>query len=501
MTTSESRWRAHLVALGIVSVSILLIFAADVTKMVDIWWNSSTFTHCLFILPLVGWLIWQRRAEVAVLTPRIWAPGLVVIAIGALMWLTGAAGGIALFRHASLVIMIQGSAITILGPVVARGLMFPLFYLVFLIPFGEQLVPPLQTITAKLCMIFLGWAGIPAHIEGVFISLPTGNFEVAEACSGAKFFLAMLAYGVLVANVCYKSWWRRVGFMALALIVPIVANGVRAYGTIHISHLTSSEFASSFDHVVYGWFFFAIVMLIVMGLGWRFFDRAIDDPWIAKLKVNNAPTASFHYGVPAIAFAFVLAPFLWNAASASWGRVAMPRQIMLPDIPGWTRADDQSGVAWTPRFDGADHRLLGDYVNTAGERVTLAVALYAWQDEGKELVGYAQGAADPESPWAWTNDTRPPPQGKAERLFAPGLAREVMTFYVVDGVTTGRARTVKLATLKSRLMGHDQAAAAVLISGIDQRTAPSRPVLERFLGALGPPHKVANTLIATARGQ
>jgi exosortase A len=488
--------------MGVVTGAILLIFIADVAKMAEIWWTSSTFTHCLFILPLVGWLVWQRRAEVAVLTPRIWSPGVLLVALGALLWLIGAAGGIALFRHTSLVVMIQGSVIAILGPAVARGLMFPLFYLYFLVPFGEQLVPPLQTITAKLCMIFLGWAGIPAHIEGVFISLPTGNFEVAEACSGAKFFLAMLAYGVLVANVCYKSWWRRAGFMALALIVPIIANGVRAYGTIHISHLTSSEFANSFDHVVYGWFFFAIVMLIVMGLGWRLFDRAVDDPWLSDAtKADQIAATPIRYGVPVIALMLALAPFLWNAASAAWGRVSMPQQIALPEIEGWKRADSGPGLAWTPRFDGADHRLLGDYINAAGDRVTLAVALYAWQDDGKELVGYAQGAADPESPWAWTNDTPPPPGGKAERLFAPGLAREVMTFYVIDGMTTGRARTVKLATLKSRLMAHDQAAVAILVSGIDQRTAPSRPVLEKFLSALGSPEKLANRLIASARGR
>ena len=64
------------------------------------------------------------------------------------------------------------------------------------------------------------------------------------------------------------------------MIVPILANGVRAYGIIHISYLTSNAFAESVDHVIWGWMFFALVMVIVMAVGWKFFDRKIEDRWL-----------------------------------------------------------------------------------------------------------------------------------------------------------------------------------------------------------------------------
>ena len=99
---------------------------------------------------------------------------------------------------------------------------------------------------------------MPAHLEGIFITTPTGYFEVAEACAGVKFLIAMAAFGALVANVCFRSWPRRIAFMAVAMLVPILANGVRAWGTIYIAHRTgSTDFAASFDHVVYGGIFFA----------------------------------------------------------------------------------------------------------------------------------------------------------------------------------------------------------------------------------------------------
>jgi exosortase A len=472
-------WRPHLTALALTVTLLIALFWRDGAAMAWTWWNSSTFTHCLFILPLVGWLIWMRKDEVAALTPRGWAPGLAFVALGALGWLVGEAAGANFIRQAALVFMIQASVLTLLGPQVTRGLLFPLFYLAFLIPFGEVLIPPMQTITAKLCMIFLGWAGIPAHIEGVFISIPSGNFEVAEACSGVKFLVAMIAYATLAANICFKSWWRRAAFMAVAIVVPIIANGFRAYSTIHISHLTSSEFAETTDHIIYGWVFFGLVMLVVMALAWKFFDRKLDDPWL-----------------PAS-----LLPMLWQTALAASGRTPLNHAITLPEVKGWQRARIVQSYPWQPRFDGADHRLFGQYVNAAGQRVDLAIILYGWQDETRELVGYAHGAADPQTRWSWANDTAPPPQGKGERIFAPGVAREVLSFYGLAGKVTGSENLVKIETLKTRLFGGDQAAVAVLVSAEDSKAAPSRAAIEAFLRDIGPVDALSARIVAQARGR
>src|SRR3546814_1933731 len=78
-------------------------------------------------------------------------------------WLIGDAAGVALARHLGLIVMLQGAVIGVLGPQISRALAFPLFYALFMVPFGEEFVPILQTITAQLSMLFLGWANVPAH--------------------------------------------------------------------------------------------------------------------------------------------------------------------------------------------------------------------------------------------------------------------------------------------------------------------------------------------------
>ncbi|MDB5683439.1 MAG: transrane protein EpsH, partial [Sphingomonas bacterium] len=246
---ARALWRGHLCVLAGAAMAILLLFRGDAADMVGLWWNSSTFNHCLFVLPIIGWLVWQRIPALAALRPRAWAPGLLIVAAGAFGWLLGDAAGVALARQAGVVMMIQGAVVACLGPAVARGLLFPLAYALFLVPAGEELVPMLQTLTAKMCMALLALVGVPAHIEGVFITISNGYFEVAEACSGVKFLVAMAAYSALVANVCFRSALRRTLFVAAALALPIVANGLRAWGTIYVAHLTDSDFAAGFDHV------------------------------------------------------------------------------------------------------------------------------------------------------------------------------------------------------------------------------------------------------------
>jgi exosortase/archaeosortase family protein len=162
--------------------------------------------------------------------------------------------------------------------------------MVFLVPFGDEIVPPLQDVTARMAVALTQASGVPASITGVFIDTPVGLFEVAEACSGVKFLIAMIALGTLVAHLCFRSWKRRAVFMAACAVVPVLANGVRAWGTIYIAQSRGVEFAAGFDHIVYGWFFFALVMTVLLGASWRFFDRAANDSLVDAEALEASPS-------------------------------------------------------------------------------------------------------------------------------------------------------------------------------------------------------------------
>lgn len=282
-------WRMPLLRLAMAWIVLAGSARADWAEMAWQWWNASTYNHILLIPPILVWLVQQRWAEVTRVSPRTWWPGLLALGAALLVWRGGTAFDVNLVSQLGAVMMLQAAVATLLGPRASIALLFPLAYMLFLVPFGDEIVPPMQAITATLAVWLTHASGVPAFIDGVFIDTPAGLFEVAEACSGVKFLVAMVALGTLAAHVCFVSIKRRTVFMMAAVIVPILANGVRAWGTIYIAQSQGIEFAAGFDHIVYGWIFFALVMLAVIGGAWRYFDRSPEDPLIDVASIEASP--------------------------------------------------------------------------------------------------------------------------------------------------------------------------------------------------------------------
>jgi len=80
--------------------------------------------------------------------------------------------------------------------------------------------------------------------------------------------------------------------MLAAIIIPIIANGIRAWGTIYIAQSQGVEFAAGFDHIFYGWIFFAIVVVLVLFGAWRFFEREPEEYGWTIHQVDALPFAS-----------------------------------------------------------------------------------------------------------------------------------------------------------------------------------------------------------------
>ena len=319
-----TRWQRHLAALAGVAAAMLAVFHRDAADMAGIWWHSSTFTHCLLMVPMIGWLVSQRTALLRPLTPAFWWPALVWIAGAGLVWLVGEAAGVGLFRQLGLVLMLQGAVAATLGPKIVRGLLFPLAYALLLVPFGEELVPLLQTLTAKIALALLHLSGLSAEIEGVFITTRAGLFEVAEACSGVNFLIAMLAYSVFAAHLCFKSWTRRILFVGLALATTILANALRAYGTMVAAEIWGIEAAGGIDHVLYGWIFFGLVILLVMLVARRWFDRPANDVAVDVGGLGGTPRRAGH--AAAVLCGAIAIPLLF----VGWASLVGGRTAELP---------------------------------------------------------------------------------------------------------------------------------------------------------------------------
>ncbi len=486
-------WRKPLLQVALTWAVLVVAFLPDWSAMARQWWDISTYNHILLVPAIVAWLVWERAPHLAALAPRAWWPGLLVVGAASLLWLLGDFAGIATARQLGAALLLIASVLTLLGPKVSAGLVFPLGYMLFMVPVGDELVPALQMITAAITVALVHLSGLPAVVDGVFIQTPAGLFEVAEACSGVKFLIAMIAFGALVANLCFLSAWRRAGFLLVCVIVPILANGIRAWATVFAAQFVGAEAAAGFDHIIYGWIFFGIVIVLVLAVSWRFFDRPETDPPIRAREIAERPLLSALERLsirPAVALlvggAFVIGAQAWAHHGQRLAAPLAP-QVFLPEVRGWQRVDYRPHGWWEPRAAGADHRLLGRYADGQGRFVDVFVAVYSGQGEGREASGFGEGALTPDGKWAWISSGPAMEGARSERLLAHGrVARLALTWYRSGDVLTGSSARLRIATLRDRLLLQSRPTVTLILSAEERAGLPAEQAIAAFRRAQGP---------------
>ncbi|MBI3774862.1 MAG: exosortase A [Gammaproteobacteria bacterium] len=357
-----ARWRAAWQAVAISLGVLAAAYWATLASIVSIWSHSASFTHGFLIVPVVVYLVWQQRTELQVLTPQLAPPALLFLGTLVLLWCAAHLLVINVAQHFSVVMMIPATLWFLLGGTVMRRLAFPMAYLLFAVPFGEFLVPTLQDITATIAVNALQLTGIPVLWEGRFFYIPSGNFEVAEACSGVRYLIASLALGTLYAYISYHSLWRRAVFILLAAIVPVLANGVRAYGIVMLAHLSNYQLAMGVDHFVYGWVFFGVVMALLFWLGNYFRDTPVVQ--IAQQQVvhrssNSESRNNWRWEV--LALAIVLCGPLLTFALQREVTAPAAFELQLPPLAGAWSGPHKSNDAWMPKFSGATAQQRAEY--------------------------------------------------------------------------------------------------------------------------------------------
>jgi exosortase len=174
-------WRQALAGLAFVWAALFALTLREWGEMAWQWWNSDSYAHILLIPPIIPWLAWMRRDELAAIRPKPWWPGLMMLGTALAFWLGGRASGINLIAHAGAVAALAASVPSILGPRATALLALPLGFMVFLVPFGEEIVWPMQRLTAHLVIALTHLSGVEAALETIYITTPVGLFIVARA--------------------------------------------------------------------------------------------------------------------------------------------------------------------------------------------------------------------------------------------------------------------------------------------------------------------------------
>ena len=467
-----SGWRIALPALVAVLAFIVVAFFGTAAGMVAIWLRSETFAHGFVVAPISLWLIWRMRDRLRMIEPQPSWLALPFIAAAGFAWLLGEVGAVNAVSQFAFVSMLVLAVPAVLGIRVTRAMLFPLGFLYFSVPIGEFLLPTLMAHTADFTIAAVRASGVPVLREGLQVfSVPNGRWSVVEACSGVRYLIASLVVGTLFAYLNYTAMWRRVAFIGVSIAVPIVANWLRAYIIVMLGYLSDNRIATGVDHIIYGWVFFGLVMLIMFWIGARWQQPMHETAPSGGGQTAPGPPAS-PAQLRAAALGVIAVIALWPAANWAIERNSADSSAALPviEVPAWTAAAAPEG-SFAPSFHEPS-AVRHEIFSRGGAQVGLFVGYYRGQNFDHKLVSSNNVLlrADDKVWHATRAGTSEMDIGGAKIPVvsatirnAPGEALEARQWYWIDGALTASDPIAKARVAWLRVTGRGDDSAVVAV--------------------------------------
>jgi exosortase A len=498
----DQPWRQALPALLLLLGWVLFLYRDTGIAMVTIWARSETFTHAFLVPPIVLWLVWRQRQRLTEQTPQptlgIVLAAVVCIAFG---WFLGDLVAVNAVTQLALVSMMVLAVLAVLGWRVTRLILFPLGFLYFAVPIGEFVMPQLMLWTADFTIAGLRLSGVPVYREGLQFVIPSGSWSVIEACSGVRYLIASLTVGTLFAYLNYHSIKRRLLFVMISIVVPVIANWVRAYMIVMLANLSGNRLAVGVDHLIYGWLFFGFVIMVMftIGIRWAEPDKPEGMPEPEKPRQSTMlPFSSTKLWAVTVCFAALVA--LPQIALRVIDRAEGNAQVSLTApralADGWNEVPP-SGAAFKPAFHNPSAEINSNYAHQ-GHTVGLYVGYYRHQEYDRKLVSSNNvlvTSKDPE--WAQvTSGNRSVEFGgqtvsaRSAELREANLSSQVSPhrlvswqIYWINGTLTASDYAAKAYSALYRLTGRGDDSAVIVVYTRKDHVEGAETVLQSFLSA------------------
>lgn len=478
MSWSQNRY-LHCFAL---LVSVLAFYTYEsLVSVSNVWLDSETFNHCFFVIPIAVYLALQEKHVWLKESPSFSWIGFIALFVCLFVWLFAYAGRIDGLMHLSVFSALPFLWLTLTGWKVSRKMWFPLIFVLFSVPMGEELIPIFQDITATISVKLLAISGVPVYREGLFIQIPEGRFLVAEACSGVRFFVSTVMLGALCSYLLFQSVYKRVLFLGFSIGLPIAANILRAYGTMVIGHTFGMEYAAGADHLIYGWFFFALVTVVLVLVGRAFRENhelgteeqegvLISDKW-----------RTFSISAPQVSLMLVMMAFVaWKLSLSIVSN--QQYQLNLETLKS-IDTDKIEYSYWNSSFPEAtkSHNSILQY---SGDELSYRVHAYMNAGLDSELIAWKNRIYDPDQ---WTLEKQDVFYGAGWPILHQFIVsnksthRSVAYWYSVPGYQGASRVKTKLQQALNTMLGRGNDGAVIILSVKGSNIEENSDYLRHFI--------------------
>jgi exosortase A len=268
---SITSYRTPLLKLAIIVASLVLLYFRIMQGLVSDWVRMPDFSHG-FLIPIVSlYFVYERRKQLSTHSPSGNWIGLPLLLFGVLLLFLGNLAAEYFTMRFSILVVLGGIIYFLLGRKVFKTLLFPIVFLIFMIPIPSVLMDritfPMQLFASKVAARSLDLIGIPVLREGNIMQLANTSLEVAEACSGIRSLISLLALSVVFAYFSQNMTWKRIVLVLSTFPIAIIANAARVTGTGILAHHYGDQVAQGFFHGFSGWILFVVAFVGLFLLG------------------------------------------------------------------------------------------------------------------------------------------------------------------------------------------------------------------------------------------
>jgi exosortase len=251
----------------VLAALLIWIYLPVLARLAQVWWTNPNFSHGLFVPVFSAYVMWEKRARLAAILRRPSWTGAGLLVLALLVLIVGVTGAELFLSRFSLLLVIAALIVLFFGWRWQRELLFPWAFLALMIPIPSivftQITFPLQILASRVASLLLPWLGVPVLREGNVIQLPAMALEVAEACSGIRSLLSLIALAIIYGYLLEKRTWPRVVLALAAVPIAVAANSLRIVGTGLLVQYWNPDKAEGFFHTFSGWLIFVVSLLML----------------------------------------------------------------------------------------------------------------------------------------------------------------------------------------------------------------------------------------------
>ena len=272
------------VVLGLVFAGLALLYLPTYWSLAATIWQSSDQSQGPLMLAASLWLLFERRGAIAELPGRPLAGvGSAVLALGLLLYVVGRSQSIWIFEVGSQMLVFAGLLLAFKGGAALRIALFPIAFLVFMVPLPGPLVAavtgPLKAGVSYVASELLFALGYPISRTGVILNVGPYLILVADACAGLTSMFSLEAVGILYLGIVrHPSRLHNAALSLLLIPIAFCANVVRVIVLVLVTYHLGDAAGRGFLHGFAGMLLFCVALMLIVPadrlIGWALRGKA-----------------------------------------------------------------------------------------------------------------------------------------------------------------------------------------------------------------------------------